>query len=61
VKVDGFRVKFFKVCEWFDGCDKLKNIFKSRENKITKMSFILKIIKYNHYTSLICPGKNIKM
>jgi len=22
-KVGGFRVKFCKVCEWFDGCDRL--------------------------------------
>ena len=29
VKVVGFRVKFVKVCEWFDGCDRLKIIFKS--------------------------------
>jgi len=29
VKVGGFRVNFVEVCEWFDGCDRLKNIFKS--------------------------------
>ena len=29
VKVSEFRVKFDEVCEWFDGCDILKNIFKS--------------------------------
>ena len=29
VKVSGFRVKLVEVCEWFDGCDKLKIIFKS--------------------------------
>ena len=27
----GFRVKFVKLCEWFDGCDRLKIIFKSRK------------------------------
>jgi len=35
VKEGGFRVKFVKVCEWFNGCDRLKIIFKSRKNKIT--------------------------
>jgi len=29
VKVAGFRVKFVKVCESFDGCDRLQIIFKS--------------------------------
>jgi len=29
VKVGELRVKFFQVCEWFDGCDRLKLIFKS--------------------------------
>jgi len=29
VIVSEFRVKFDEVCEWFDGCDILKNIFKS--------------------------------
>ena len=29
VKVGGFRVKFVDVCESFDGCDRLKIIFKS--------------------------------
>jgi len=24
VKVGGFRVKFVKVCEWFDGCDRFR-------------------------------------
>jgi len=24
VKDGGFKVKFVKVCEWFDGCDRLK-------------------------------------
>jgi len=29
VKVSGFRVKFVDVCEWFDGCERLKIIFKA--------------------------------
>jgi len=53
VKVSRLRVKFVKVCEWFDGCDKLKIIFKSKKNKITKLYFILKIIKNYDYISLI--------
>jgi len=53
VKVSRLRVKFVKVCEWFDGCDRLKIIFKSKKNKITKLYFILKIIKNYHYISLI--------
>jgi len=57
----GFRVKFVKVCEWFDGCDKLKIIFKSRKNKTTKLSFILKVIKKYYYIRLICRRKNIRM
>jgi len=61
VKVGGYRVKFVKVCEWFDGRDRLKIIFKWRKNKITKISFILTIIKYYHYISLIFRRKNIKM
>ena len=44
VKLGGLRVKFVKVCESFDECDRLKNIFKSKKNKITKLYFILKII-----------------
>jgi len=31
VKVSGFRVNFVEVCEWFDGCDKLRIIFKLRK------------------------------
>ena len=61
VKVSGFRVKFVGVCEWFDGCDRLKIIFKAIKNKITKSSIILKIIKNYHDISLICCRKNIKM
>ena len=61
VKVGGFRVKFVKVCEWFDGCDRLNIIFKSSKNNITKMSFILTVIKYYHYISLIYRRKNIKI
>jgi len=61
VKEGGFRVKFVKVCEWFDRCDRLKIKFKSRKNKITKLSFILKMIKYYHCISLICCRKNMKL
>jgi len=61
VKVGWFRLKFVNVCEWFDGCDRLKIIFKSKKNKITKLYFILKIIKNYHYISLIYPIKNMKM
>jgi len=61
VNVRGFRVKFVKVCEWFHGCDRLKIIFKSRKNKITKMFFNLKIIKYYYYIRFISRRKNIKM
>ena len=61
VKVGGFGVTFVKVCEWFDGCDRLKIIFKSRKNKITKLCFNLKMIKNYHSISLICGRKNIIM
>ena len=61
VKMGGFRLKFVEVCEWFDGCDRLKIIFKSKKNKMTKLSFILKIIKNCDYISLICCRKNINM
>ena len=61
VKVDGLRVKFVKVCEWFDGYDRLKIVFKSKKNKIAKLYFILKIIKNYHYISLIYHRKNMKM
>jgi len=33
VKVNGFRVKYVELCEWFDGCDRLKIIFKSRKKQ----------------------------
>jgi len=56
-----FRVKFVKVYEWVVGSDRLKIIFKSIKNKITKSSIILKIIKNDHNISLICCRKNIKM
>ena len=39
VKVSEFKVLFVEVCEWFDGCSRLKIIFKLR--KITY--FIKKI------------------
>jgi len=29
MEVSEFRVKFVEVCEWFDGRDRLKIIFKS--------------------------------
>jgi len=45
VKEGGFRVNFIEVCEWFDECHRLKIIFKSRKNKITKFSLILTMIK----------------
>jgi len=61
VKESEFREKFVKVCEWFDGSDRLKIIFKSRKNKITKLSFILKMIKNYHCISLICGKKNMNM
>jgi len=48
MKVYGFRVNFVDDCEWFDGYDRLKIIFKSRKNNITKLCFILNMIKkYN--------------
>jgi len=52
-----FRVKFDKVCKWFDGCDRLEIVFKSRKNIITKLSFILNIIRYCHYIRLIFVEK----
>jgi len=61
VKVGGLRVKFVKIFEWFDGCDRLKIIFKSKKNKITKLYFILKVIKNYYYISLIYHRKNMKM
>ena len=50
MKEVGFRVKFDKVCEWFDGCDRLEIKFKTRKNKITKLFFILNMIRNYHYT-----------
>ena len=61
MKVGVFTVKFVEVCEWFDGCDRLEIIFKSRKNVITKLSFILNMIKNYYYISLICRRKNINM
>jgi len=64
VKVSEFRVMFVEVCEWFDGCDRLNIILKSKNNKITKYYFILKIIINYHYISLIYRGKkyeNVEM
>ena len=34
MKVGGLRVKFVHVCEWFDGCDTLKLIFKSQKTRL---------------------------
>jgi len=61
VKVSWFRVKFVNVFEWFNGCDRLKIILKSKKNKTTKLYFILKIIKNYRYISLIYRRKNMKM
>ena len=61
VKVGGLRVKFVKVCEWFDVCNRLKIIFKSKKNKISKLYFNLKIIKNYHNISLNDRRKNMKM
>jgi len=33
MKVSGFRVNFVEVCEWFNGCDRLKGQFKLRKKK----------------------------
>ena len=52
MKVGRLRVKFIQVCEWFDGCDRLKIILKSRKNKITKLYLIFKIIKPRHNCDL---------
>ena len=54
---EGFRIKFVNICDWFDGCDRLKIILKSKKNTITKLYFILKIIKNYHYISLIYRRK----
>jgi len=61
VKEGGFRVKFDKVCEWFDGSDRLEIIFKSRKNKISKLFFILNMIRNYHYLSWFVVEKNINM
>jgi len=65
VKESGFWVKFVKVCEWFDGFNRLEIIFKSRKNKITQKSFILNMIRNYYYIIrfvvekiLICTNKN---
>jgi len=29
-----FRLKFVEVCEWFDGSDRLKIIFKSKKRRL---------------------------
>jgi len=65
VKEGGFRVRFVKVCESFDGYDRLKIIFKSRKNKITNLSFILNMVRnylyiiwFNVEKILICTNEN---
>jgi len=35
VKVSGFRVKFVEVCEWFDGCYRLKIILNQEKTRLT--------------------------
>ena len=57
MKVSGFIVNFVGICELFDGFDRLKIIFKSRKNKITKVSFMLNMIKNYIYICLICCRK----
>jgi len=57
VKVSRLRTKFVEVCEWFDEFDRLKIVFKLRKKKITKLSFMLSMIKNYHYISLICCKK----
>jgi len=54
------KSKFVKVCEWFDRCDRLNIIFKSRKKKIIELYCILKIVKNYHYISLIYRRKNMK-
>jgi len=61
VKDGGFRVNFIEVCEWFNGCDKLKIIFKSRKNKITKFSLILNMIKIIIINVWFVVEKNINL
>ena len=65
VKEGGFWVMFVKVCEWFNGSDRLEIIFKSRKNKITQLSFILNMIRNYHYIIwfvvekiVICKNEN---
>ena len=61
MKDGGFRVNFIEVCEWFNGCDKLKIIFKSRKNKITKFSLILNMIKIIIINVWFVVEKNINL
>jgi len=61
VKVSEFIVKFVEVCERFDACDRLKIYLNHKKNKITKLYFILKIIKNYRDISLIYRRKNMKM
>jgi len=48
VKEGGFRVKFVKICEWFDGSDRLDIIFKSWKTRFP----IVFYFKYDYKLSL---------
>ena len=56
-----FIVEFVKVCEWFDRCDRLQIIFKSRKTKITKFSLILNMIKIIIINVWFVVEENINM
>jgi len=53
IQVSRLRTMFVEVCEWFDEFDRLKIVFKLRKKKITKLSFMLSMIKNYHDISLI--------
>jgi len=38
--VGGLGVKFVKVCEWFDRCDRLKIIFNQRKTRLPNCTLI---------------------
>jgi len=48
-------------CESFDECDRLKFIFKSRKNNVTKVYFILNMIKIIIIKVWFVVEKNINM
>jgi len=65
VKEGWFRVRFVKVCEWFDGYDRLEIILKTWKNKITNLPFVFNMIRKYHYIILfvvekilICTNEN---